>query len=436
MERVILRHVDDIIKFVKSKNSYYILRNSDDITNGISIESTPNLIKIRPHIPTSSSYYTAHDELPRLDNFQYYCIFEIFKEIGNTRRYIIDQSDEGYSLEHLIKDIHFLQSKFKINTDNIMFMGSDFYGNLSMNKYNIMFGTPIYKYIPKWNLVNHSGIHLISKADISFTDGKIKKYKSTCLLARSDNYRFEFVKNLFDIRYYSSNSIFSTFPNRKSIDINNEVIEFYKYFINNNNYPEKYSSHEFFKTTKFGEHIGEPIPVDDLQTRHVPFNNDSYLWITSESLVDVDDVMFITEKILKSYMWYKPMIVFAVPHTLSILNKLGFIDVFELMGFDSSYDSILNYKDRLSFIMNQIKIFIDTPIDKIHELYNSEDVQSALIHNNLLFKKLLGDEIELNGLSSYSNYIEKLTSNYLKEVYDTPTLNTDALSFYTKILNN
>ena len=353
MEHVLVNYVDEIIEFVKSKNSYYILRNFDDITNGISIESTTDIIKIRPHIPTSSSYYTSREEIPRLDNFQYYCIFSIFKEIGNTRKYIIDQSDECFPLEHLVKDVYFLQSKFKINTDNIMFMGCNFYGNRNMDKYHIAFDTPIYNYIPNWNLINHSGIHLIPEADISFKNSKIKKYKSTCLLARDDYYRFEFVINLFDIGYHSSDSIFSTFSNRKSIDNNDEVILFYKNFIKNNNYSEKYYSDEFFKTTKFGKHLGTPIPVDGLQTRHVPFNNDSYLWITSESLVDVDDVMFITEKILKSYMWYKPMIVFAVPYTLSILNKLGFIDVFELMGFDSSYDSILNYKDRLSFIMNQ-----------------------------------------------------------------------------------
>ena len=72
MEHVLVNYVDEIIEFVKSKNSYYILRNFDDITNGISIESTTDIIKIRPHIPTSSSYYTSREEIPRLDNFQYY----------------------------------------------------------------------------------------------------------------------------------------------------------------------------------------------------------------------------------------------------------------------------------------------------------------------------------------------------------------------------
>ena len=428
-------YIDEIIEIIESKSSFSIIRNNDSITKGISIDFDNNVIQISPHIPTQSSNWINEEEIPRLDNFQYYCIFLIFKKFKNRCNYVINQMDECFPLELIIKDIYGLQSKCNISTDNILFKGSDFYAHKNIIKYSESFETPLYRYIPSWNLVNHCGIHLIPTAEKYFYNNVVKKYKSTLLLARDDVYRYEFVIKLFDSGYYDTKSIISTFANRKSADDNKEVIDFYKLFIEKNNYSKKYLSDEFFSKTRFGNHLGKAVPMDGIQSRHMPFDNDSYLWITSESLIDVSDVMFITEKVLKSYMWYKPMVVFSSPHTLSILRELGFLDVFEKMGFDSSYDSILNYKERLNFIVNQIKLFNDTPLEEIHKRYNSEPVQSALLHNNLLFKKLIDDDIVYNGMASYSEKIYKLTGRHMNNMQKDIDLNTDVLSFYKKILN-
>ena len=429
--------INEIRDIIYSEKQFYINYDGDDKTAGITIDChfDEKRIRIRPHIVSDEELFSP-TELPRLSNVHYWIISLLFEKFSNTFTYIIDQSDECYLLDYVIFDIMNLQSRFNILTKRIHFMGPDFYGKREIHNISKNLNSPLYKYIPHWNLANHAGLHSLDTASKLFNKSNVvKKYKTTLLLSKPRTSRFELVMKLFDIGYYNNTALFSTFSNRKSTDYNLDALEDYTHFIKTNNYSIKYLKDNFLEQTRFGKFLGKSIPVDAIQTRHVPFDNDSYLWITSETFVDVNNIMFITEKILKSYLWYKPMIVFAVPNTLGILKELGFIDVFELMGFDSSYDTIMDVDERLECIVKQIELFINTSYQKLHELYNLSSVQSALIHNNTLFRKLIGTDILGTGIDTSSRKIINFTVEYQMKLEKNETDDLDSVDFYSRILN-
>jgi len=128
----------------------------------------------------------------------------------------------------------------------------------------------------------------------------------------------------------------------------------------------------------------------------------TYFSVVSETSPS-DSWIFITEKSIRPILYYHPFIIWGNPGTLEILKNFGFETFPEF--FDESYDLIEDKDDRLSLIMENIKNLCNTPLEKIHTLYQS--VIPKLIHNkktlmNLENKKL---EIILNLLTSDESYL-------------------------------
>lgn len=307
----------------------------------------------------------------------------------NSYKYYFHFIDECPPKNNIIFDLYNLQSNNDVSEKNISLVGSDIYGAYSIKKLNQKYNTPLYGYYPKWDLVNYIGIESIPISDKEFNKKNIKKYKSTCLFGRYDDVRVSFMYNLYKIGYYNNENIFNNFANLNKNITNTDAIEFTKSYL----LEKKLNDiDKIISTCKVGEtHESEKV-YNEVTEKIPPQIKDSYLWITSETVPTQKDVMFITEKCLKSYLWYKPMIVYSAPHTIKVLNELGFVDVFELMGFDSSYDNEEDDTVRLEMIINEINIFIKKPIEEIHKLYNKDKVRNALIQNNKQIKKLIGSE--------------------------------------------
>ena len=99
------------------------------------------------------------------------------------------------------------------------------------------------------------------------------------------------------------------------------------------------------------------------------------------SETDVQNNLFVTEKVLKPIIHRKPFMVSGSAKTLCFLKNLGF-QTFESL-FDESYDNELVFYDRVCMIFENIKYFCSLSLDDCYEKMQSID--EVLIHNQKHF---------------------------------------------------
>ena len=111
--------------------------------------------------------------------------------------------------------------------------------------------------------------------------------------------------------------------------------------------------------------IGHCLPDDDNNDNRY-FNsqwyNDTYFSISAETVV-TGDQLFITEKTFKPIAFYHPFMVAGQPGVLYHLKQLGF-ETYDNM-FDESYDSMPDYSDRITKIIDNLNSFNPVAYDKI-----------------------------------------------------------------------
>ena len=109
----------------------------------------------------------------------------------------------------------------------------------------------------------------------------------------------------------------------------------------------------------------------------------SFCTILCESEFD-NDIIFITEKLLKSIINYHPFVLFGPPNYLKKLHELGFKTFNK--WWDESYDSEMDLHKRIEKIvniLNYINNFTDREISKI-----KEEVNPIVLHNLNNLKKI------------------------------------------------
>ena len=450
--KVISSKIQDIIStltIMKNNDSIVILKSIDifkeiDVnphelkTTSLKITKIDNKFIINLFgLPTAGSYLLFPHDFPRIKNHQFIVLHHILNYFRNNKKYVINSSDESPNIRYLIRDFFNLCNECNVNYKNILFSGNDLFAKKTILKMNEEENTPLFSYFLHWKMINHVGIDSIGIADAEFEIENIKKYKSTCLFGRIDSNRINFVHKLFNINYFTKDNLYSCFspPNLQMINtIKDEFIHISKTHLNiSSNFDE------IINKCKIGEFSLNENFLNAEIMRFVPENNNSYLWITAETTPTVHDIMFITEKCLKSYMWYKPLIVYGPPFLLKSLREMGFIDVFELMGFDSSYDEELDDEIRLNKIVEQINIFNQQPLEDIDTLYKKESVKSALIKNNLHFKKLIGskkylDTFENESSTTYPLHIsDRKIDKFIQSNLDT---NIDKIKVNTEFIDS
>ena len=157
------------------------------------------------------------------------------------------------------------------------------------------------------------------------------------------------------------------------------------YSWNPDNY-EGFDGHEFFigfKNKSIENFNYEPGDIHCEWADLNEYYKHSFCTILTESEFD-DDIIFITEKLLKSIINYHPFIVLSAPNYLKKLHELGF-KTFD-KWWDESYDNEIDINKRVLKIvdtLNYINNFTDKEIIKI-----KEEVKPIVLHNLNNLKKL------------------------------------------------
>jgi hypothetical protein len=91
--------------------------------------------------------------------------------------------------------------------------------------------------------------------------------------------------------------------------------------------------------------------------------DDTYFSLVSETVVDDNSGLHITEKTFKPIAFQHPYLLWAQPGVLKHLKSLGF-ETYENL-FDESYDSIIDINQRLDIVVDNIKNFNKVSYDQL-----------------------------------------------------------------------
>lgn len=132
--------------------------------------------------------------------------------------------------------------------------------------------------------------------------------------------------------------------------------------------------------------------------------------------VPTSNTCYQTEKTLKGYMFRLPMLVVGMAGTLKGFKDAGFESFPEF--FDESYDDIDDAQERMDCIFKNIDNIMNNSILNLHTLYNSEEIQQKLNHNEQLFYKYCKDSpINKYNVAIAQGDDEYLTP-FLKKIYN------------------
>jgi hypothetical protein len=244
---------------------------------------------------------------------------------------------------------------------------------------------------------------IVKESDIDKT--KIRKYKFINFNRRLRPHRLillslfgdDFIKNnlvSFDMKLFDR-------------EIDND---FFSYHLKSENLQKQ--SKEGFNT--LFELKSKTIDYDDIESVWgFNFENknvylDSYIHILSETNF-YENGLYLSEKTWKPIGHLQPFIMINRPGAIKELNNLGFKTFHPFI--DETYDSIIDDRERLEFIYNEIIRLNSISIEEIHEWYNS--IFEILIYNrNLLFEYAENcEDSEINFLKSLIKIEDEETNN-------------------------
>lgn len=119
-----------------------------------------------------------------------------------------------------------------------------------------------------------------------------------------------------------------------------------------------------------------------------PIKHNNPLFNTSISDKELNDFQvpmsgWISEKSLKSAYYELPLLVVGYAGCLQAFRDIGFKTFPEF--YDERYDSVGHDGERMRQIQQNIIRLLKMPIEEVHDLYHSDNVQSKLKHNKELF---------------------------------------------------
>ena len=109
----------------------------------------------------------------------------------------------------------------------------------------------------------------------------------------------------------------------------------------------------------------------------------TYLHVVSETFVDDDAGVCLSEKIFKPIWYMQPFIVFGTPHTLSALKDLGYMTFDKWI--DESYDSIENKTERFYSAIASVKKFANNSNERLDDIM--QEMLPVLQHNTQILRK-------------------------------------------------
>jgi hypothetical protein len=122
-------------------------------------------------------------------------------------------------------------------------------------------------------------------------------------------------------------------------------------------------------------------------------------FIDNEYPDDIENTVYIDEKIWKSIVVRKPFLIIGQPNTLELLKKLGFKTFNNI--FNEEYDKIIDGKKRMFAIKVELDELMNKSLIEIDKLYwNSTE---KLLHNSIHFEECLRilDDTNLNTIKEF-----------------------------------
>jgi len=96
---------------------------------------------------------------------------------------------------------------------------------------------------------------------------------------------------------------------------------------------------------------------------------------------------WISEKSLKSAYYELPLLVVGYAGSLQAFRDLGFKTFPEF--YDERYDSVGHEGERMRQIQQNMIRLLKMPVEEVHALYHSDNVQAKLKHNKELFINMI-----------------------------------------------
>jgi len=355
----------------------------------------------------------TYDIHSRLSNKQFLFIESLFEKYKNECVYSINLLDESPNLELIYHDFLFLKKKYDI--EKISFTGPDFGATEYIKK--ISNKNDVIPYVSNYNMINHAGKKYPNEISIN------RKYFSTLLLRRFGVERLIFAYELYKKNYFNTNSItniFAPYAENQNTELAFEEGELIKTIYDlNTKYNLNYSDLEkFIEVSKIGTDTQSEGLVTVEQTRSIPKNNDSYFWVSIETTLD-NDIIFITEKILKAFLYNQIPLVVMNAGSYKFLKDVGFEMDFD--GIDTSFlESNINDLDKIKKMARLVSELSKLSSDEIRELF-LRNVKKVEKNKHLVLSLTDNDNINeyirYNDNMMYNNLIEKSEASKFKKIF-------------------
>jgi len=355
----------------------------------------------------------TYDIHSRLSNKQFLFIESLFEKYKNECVYSINLLDESPNLELIYHDFLFLKKKYDI--EKISFTGPDFGATEYIKK--ISNKNDVIPYVSNYNMINHAGKKYPNEISIN------RKYFSTLLLRRFGVERLIFAYELYKKNYFNTNSItniFAPYAENQNTELAFEEGELIKTIYDlNTKYNLNYSDLEkFIEVSKIGTDTQSEGLVTVEQTRSIPKNNDSYFWVSIETTLD-NDIIFITEKILKAFLYNQIPLVVMNAGSYKFLKDVGFEMDFD--GIDTSFlESNINDLDKIKKMARLVSELSKLSSDEIRELF-LRNVKKVEKNKHLVLSLTDNDNINeyirYNDNMMYNNLIEKSEVSKFKKIF-------------------
>jgi len=264
----------------------------------------------------------------------------------------------------------------------------------NLNSIPVISNQCIEQYTGNWNSHND----MWNAIENNINQKQNRPYKFVCLMRRPNASRWAISAELMEYRLRGE-SLMSMILDTQMIEQNGPVfekldIEYYKYvrsrtMVDNeftigdyqnvgNTYP-----HTVDKLRRHQQEYPFWIPNDTnaltnpIQDPSIQKFTHSYLHIVSETRVEPNQGVCLSEKVFKPIWYMQPFVVFGTPNTLHELTNLGY-KTFDTW-IDQTYDSIPDITERFYTAIQSVKQFCNQSVDQINN--QMVDMLPTLIHN-------------------------------------------------------
>lgn len=144
------------------------------------------------------------------------------------------------------------------------------------------------------------------------------------------------------------------------------------------------------------DNVVDFLPIEVLEKSYINVVPEMFYKIEN-SITELGSDILISEKTYRNFLWKKPFLLFAQPHTLKFIKNQGY-KTFDRL-FDESYDEVSDINKRFSLVCKQIDWWCS--LEKKEKLNYLESINDILDYNYTLYTKIISSSYLENELNRY-----------------------------------